>query len=71
MFRLFDSLCVAFIPTIYSLSKIIIVISMGMFVGSFFLFCAGVRYSSKSKFEEEAKGNNKVAALENKDGMQY
>jgi len=59
MFRLFDSLCVAFVPTIYSLSKIIVVMSMGMFVGSFFLFCAGVRFSNREKYEKEFN-NTKV-----------
>lgn len=45
--RIYESLCVAFAPSIYILAKVMVVISMGMLFGTLLLFCTGMRYSKK------------------------
>lgn len=53
--RVYHALCVSFIPTIYTLAKVIIVISMGLLFGSCMLYCTANRYGM-----EHASFNKKV-----------
>lgn len=50
---MYDSVCISFIPNLYSTNVIIICVSFFMFFGSFFLYFTAMRFYKIAEEEEK------------------